>query len=536
MVFCGKPSKACEPCREKRVRCDFIQPACSPCIRTGKTCSGYRDIESLMFRDENAKVLRRVRAEGRQKREKGPRKSTKAEISTLTDTRGFSRIPGPLEYSTPYNDNGFFGGGPEHSADAIYASSFARFSPTVLESRGIAFFLTNYVSITNLCDETMDLKTSLIWSNIFTNRQFFDAVSSVGLAGLSHVTKNRQLMTAARYKHAETMKYVAGALRNIGNADLDNTLKAVMLLAIFEMINCTSKAPSAWGIHVDGAAALLQLIKTRGARNLRDSRPGITSRMQLQLCFTVFIRYFRSGQRLPSEILEWSQYCGESQDEADRPAGVLVTIISRLINLLHAKEASMYDPHIAIQEALSCEADLQAWEQNLPQEWKFEKVKATGTEENLYSDVFHIYRDLWSARIWNHYRWARILVNDLILTQISKLGNSSTDLINQQIESLKITDVIARDICDSIASHFQRHHPRYAEARFVPPLTGIFLLLSPLAVAGGAIGVPQTLHEWIISLLEKIGNKMGVQQALALIPEIRKDRARTGGYLTQRIQ
>lgn len=37
-------------------------------------------------------------------------------------------------------------------------------------------------------------------------------------------------------------------------------------------------------------------------------------------------------------------------------------------------------------------------------------------------------------------------------------------------------------------------------------------------MAGGSIGVPQKLHDWVLKLLAKIGNTLGVQSALALIP------------------
>jgi hypothetical protein len=47
-------------------------------------------------------------------------------------------------------------------------------------------------------------------------------------------------------------------------------------------------------------------------------------------------------------------------------------------------------------------------------------------------------------------------------------------------------------------------------------VTGIFLLLFPLSVAGGASGVSEGLHVWVVNLLDMIGYKMGVLQALAL--------------------
>ena len=58
-------------------------------------------------------------------------------------------------------------------------------------------------------------------------------------------------------------------------------------------------------------------------------------------------------------------------------------------------------------------------------------------------------------------------------------------------------------------------------------MTGVFLLLFPLAVAGGASGVPDDLHHWVVKLLEQIGRQMGVRLALALIPRTKLRREAT---------
>jgi hypothetical protein len=42
-------------------------------------------------------------------------------------------------------------------------------------------------------------------------------------------------MVSAKNKHAATLSHVAGALKTLNHADLDETLKEVMLLAFFEV-------------------------------------------------------------------------------------------------------------------------------------------------------------------------------------------------------------------------------------------------------------------------------------------------------------
>lgn len=42
-------------------------------------------------------------------------------------------------------------------------------------------------------------------------------------------------MVAAKHKHATTLSHDADALKNLNHADLDETEKEVMLLAVFEV-------------------------------------------------------------------------------------------------------------------------------------------------------------------------------------------------------------------------------------------------------------------------------------------------------------
>jgi hypothetical protein len=55
-------------------------------------------------------------------------------------------------------------------------------------------------------------------------------------------------------------------------------------------------------------------------------------------------------------------------------------------------------------------------------------------------------------------------------------------------------------------------------------MSGCFLLLFPLAVAGSGMGVSEDLHNWVIQLLGFIGRKMGISQALLMIDLTKKHR------------
>jgi hypothetical protein len=101
---------------------------------------------------------------------------------------------------------------------------------------GINFFFTHYVNVaTNFSSGQPDPASSPIWPGLFIDKTFYDAVSSVGFAGLSNVTKDRNLMLVARDKYATTLARISTALQDPDNMELADTFKAVLLLMAFEV-------------------------------------------------------------------------------------------------------------------------------------------------------------------------------------------------------------------------------------------------------------------------------------------------------------
>ncbi|WQF82578.1 Putative zn(2)Cys(6) fungal-type DNA-binding domain-containing protein [Colletotrichum destructivum] len=58
MVYNG-PSKGCQRCRARRIKCDRASPACQNCASKGFICPGYHDIFDNAHRDETYKVASR---------------------------------------------------------------------------------------------------------------------------------------------------------------------------------------------------------------------------------------------------------------------------------------------------------------------------------------------------------------------------------------------------------------------------------------------------------------------------------------------
>jgi hypothetical protein len=216
---------------------------------------------------------------------------------------------------------------------------------------------------------------------------------------------------------------------------------------------------------------------------------------------------------------EWSQQVKNAMSPDDTHATGLAEIVSRFTNF-HAAIRSrlLTDSNIIVREAIVLDADLEKWETELPRSWRYKIEHHKEESEFVYQGVSHLYRDFWTARVYNNFRWSRILVNQLIVVHKAYLGSFCSEDTAQQTKSLAIISRLASDICSSVSSQF--HKPSLVEeakTQGVPALSGCFLLLFPLAVAGSAMGVSDELHDYVVHTLETIGHRMGIAQALTLI-------------------
>ncbi|TGO18160.1 hypothetical protein BTUL_0012g01050 [Botrytis tulipae] len=121
----------------------------------------------------------------------------------------------------------------------------------------------------------------------FMQSRTLEAVSSVGLAGLSNATKDPIFMAIARKKHSDTVNFVIQELEDIMNASIVGLLQKVVMLIIFELINAAPRGSHSLSVHFKGG---LSLLKTLALRNYEENKP--TTKLQLQFFFAAYIKYF----------------------------------------------------------------------------------------------------------------------------------------------------------------------------------------------------------------------------------------------------
>ncbi|KAG4415650.1 hypothetical protein IFR04_011209 [Cadophora malorum] len=463
-----------------------------------------------MFRDENEKVLTKARA---------PRQPSDAAKRTGSKSRKGSADESG---SSSSRSSSVVARRPEMISAQIRSISPALSAP--LQDEGIRFFFTHYVSSSpKLQNGEVDCtKSSPQWSLLSIDPSFNNAVSSVGFAGLSNVTKDPEHTIAARKKYAASLRDITLALQDTSKSDLDATFKSVMLLAAFEIVNGTSQSNGgSWAVHIDGAAAILKLMISRRPQGLPATR------LQMMFVLSVCFKALSRGEQVPSSMHDWTRSVRRSMDPVDAHSTALADIMIRCVNFLSTiKNVSLVDSISIYLEAVDCDAELRDWNAQLPEGWRHKTIPTADTSEFIYEGHIHVYEDLWRARMYTNYRWMRIMLSQVLLEHQANLAMFATDETVQREDSLHTISELAHDICTSISSQLTRFEDVENVRRQVPPMSGVFLLLLPISIAGSAMGVPESMHQWCIRMLEYIGNKMGIYQALEMVGLVKMQRGK----------
>ncbi|KAJ5205256.1 Chondroitin AC/alginate lyase [Penicillium cf. griseofulvum] len=470
--------------------CDRLNPVCSQCKRVGNPCGGYRDLPSFMFRDENDKAARRS-AEAKARTEARRRLEDSAALEPDISTPGSRANCSPSDALVCKN-----------RGQLILTPRITAPLSTPLEDQGLRFFITHFViRMATGPDGSLDSSR--------------DAVISVGLAALSNVSNDRALRILSREKHAMVIKAVREVVEDPAQANPDTTVSLIVMLSLYEMVSCAPNQIDSWIVHLDGATALLK------QSTFRLSLTTLNHRAHIQFYFISVVKYFAERVLTP-DLLNWSLDIVPSAPPDILPGLGLVDILVRFTKFDACLYHEKADARAAVDSALLFEDQLHEWETHLPTYWSF-IVKKSNTYEYTFRGQYHVYKNMWVSKVLNHYRWARLLVNETIVSLISRMARPTANDIIQRQKALNTIACMAIDICVGAAS--QEAISEQGDTEDSPPiplLNGIFMLIFQLGVAGGAAGTPDEVHDWVVGTLERIGYTRGIRRALEMIPQLKK--------------
>ncbi|WXC67532.1 hypothetical protein SNK03_013335 [Fusarium graminearum] len=270
MVYTGEPSKACQPCREKRRKCDYAQPGCSQCARQKIPCPGYRSDWELRHRDQTTSLAQ---------------ESRKSEDKRIAK----SSLPSPQSSGT-------------HSATL---GSPSRVIDNHLVSSAVSYFLFTYIDATAYGAYLPQLYIEAILQQPVQGA-LFTAVRATSLAALARQRKSQNIMKVAFKRFSTALSETNASLADPNEAILNTTLGAVLTLGLFESIvsnGCHNIRN--WIAHTLGTIALLRL---RGVHQFKDL---LGRRMCIHAAYNIRVSCINRNVDVPEHLLdlehEWYQ-------------------------------------------------------------------------------------------------------------------------------------------------------------------------------------------------------------------------------------
>ncbi|KAH8697487.1 hypothetical protein BGW36DRAFT_378795 [Talaromyces proteolyticus] len=466
MVFCGKPSRHCERCRLRRMRCDQRRPACTQCINASSVCPGYRNIVDLLFHDETKKVRQRA----------------------LKTSRLLSR---------------------SSQSSGRYSSSLGTLVKTLqlhrdtvldlpIESYAQSFFLSSYIMggnfeyLAQLCERVV-VRDPLLTS-----------LEAVALASLSQERRSRGLMTAARTKYIRALQETNHAVQSRQEAVKDGTLISVLLLSLFE--NITQEEPfscDSWLKHMKGAVALLQL------RQPEQFRSALGGELYKQVGKNIHVGCVQQRIRIPPEFLELHKSVACFIDISNYVLQ-FSTAIEGLTNLQAAiRYGELTDPEEINCLAKDLDDSVVLFASSVPPEWCYSSICTQDRCLPKDGGKRHINQTHRIIELWNTIRMTRLMLNEIIYKYACMGAPCATHelLCSTARETI---EMMASEICATVPQFRQSLPAQIQSPRIV---ASGHILIWPLSILGASELVPVALRLYAIESLHFIGADMLIPQA-----------------------
>ncbi|USW56157.1 Putative zn(2)-C6 fungal-type DNA-binding domain, fungal transcription factor [Septoria linicola] len=344
MVYLGRPSRACQTCKTRRIKCDEQKPACTNCIKTGRLCPGLPNETDLIFRTENP---------GRKKIRKSQQHSTGTETAEhavavekctkmcgagLSGQRTF--IPALEDVATTCFFNAFI----THSQHIHTNSGFMELArPMFMGTRdGSALHL---------------------------------AMDALSLAALSKWPGRGYLECKATRAYTQALKVARRDLKDPTRATSNAMLETILVLSLYETTTGCAGSVRSRANHIEGAAAILI---ARGADQIHDPETLLLFRAVRTQMLVNSIQ-----QREPMPHFPGHNGWLVDADNLNSPATAIPDHTIRLASLVaKAKpifsscrtEQDIVKVEALLEEAYELMGGMAAMELSTPSEWQWRSV------------------------------------------------------------------------------------------------------------------------------------------------------------------
>lgn len=177
-----------------------------------------------MFRDESSKVMQKAHAQWGVVEPSELGVPSTASSSTPTSASPTRARPSVSDEAAPSLV--------ARGRRSVAAKSFPKEIPATPVDKAIQFYLEHYVL--GLPDEPRFGQELQGRKWVFA-RETREIMAAVGLAGLSNLTGDKDMSTLARHHYGRALQNMSSAIRNVAGVDLDVVIRAVVMMAMYEV-------------------------------------------------------------------------------------------------------------------------------------------------------------------------------------------------------------------------------------------------------------------------------------------------------------
>ncbi|EAW09344.1 Zn(II)2Cys6 transcription factor domain-containing protein [Aspergillus clavatus NRRL 1] len=431
MVYGGKPSTGCQNCRQRHIKCDETRPACKACLRTGRTCPGYKHPFDVVLRERTA----------------FQRKKNNAAAGKSSDRAGDNAaVPAPSPSSSA----------PTGALLPAAPISPVRLNPGIprrvnpqLEATVTSLFFGSYMYLPKdpqLKIGFMEL-VPLFYSTTNFGSHLHLASLAVAFRSVAAWTGHRPLLHYSEQFFVRALARTRVALQGV-EENPDAMLMTVLLLSTFEQLAALKERRTPTKAHLAGAIALLN---TQGAQRKESPFYAVLSH-------AVQTQVVRSAMGLGHPMIQVPERWPRLSSTDQTGPWKLTVAASEIVGLKVAWEGLASSPkahdHDEIRKVLSLairvDSQLAAWPDSVPPRWTpvpASYIPQSVREAGIFQDRCDCYLDIWVASTWNLYRDSRIVVHNTILDCLRLLVGDEADETQAALATIQS---LATDICASI--------------------------------------------------------------------------------------
>ncbi|GJC77758.1 white-opaque regulator 2 [Colletotrichum liriopes] len=511
MVYCGKPSRGCQMCRTRRIKCDETKPTCNQCAKSRRQCPGYKDEFDLVFRNETKATERRA--------QKANRKALAQKGKDIDS--------------------------PTSGSDKSISPTFKKEidSPTVVipglnvpvEQMASCHFVANYVLLPRQGSTRGFMEYLLPLLKVEQgNHHLQHAFNACALASLGNRPNaaGTGLSDKALGHYTKALAETHIALKDPDQSKSDATLASVLMLGLFENMTARQMGMFAWGSHIEGA---IQLVKARGRKQLR-TKTGLLLFIAVR---TQMIIHTLSTGTAPIMGVEWwlsDAVKDESAAQCQRlniKTAELRAEVTRLMSTVARSPENIDIMLDMIRRAQTVDQEFVNWMRNTPDYFQYTTVAWEDNVPNgdyAKAEVFpgrvDVYQDFWIASVWNMARVSRLILASVIVRCAAWVCSPVDYRTTPEYATAARTcvDTIS-DIIASVPYHLGWHlkRPELLERANISGfacgleesqkgLPGYFLTW-PLACLHGQDYTTDAQRAWVVGRLKFIGDELGVKYA-----------------------